>query len=344
MAKNYLEEAWSLNHDPPADVWSWLDCAIAEAAKTEYDQLTEGMSPSDQGKFVEQALAALGNLQKGIPPNYNDKGVALFYLTWYQPRQIFLAYSALRHVLREQKPPSRIIDYGCGVSAVQIALSILTVQWLHSVSIRQRPGYNTSAVHGIDPSEPMRRIGEVLWRKFEKEVKSRLPLLRSSKPPETFDSGLLDTVKSMTDSCESHASYEIYANSHATRHASVPDDCWLTAMHAVYDSNRQDMETVFSRIREEQEPTLELVTFSRDRRSGDKQRFFGTLGFEEVKLPSMPDLETNSLESTTRWRRHLWKNLKNEMQNRQSHQYLRQSVEWNPRVVNNTVMIRENKR
>lgn len=115
---------------------------------------------------------------------------------------------------------------------------------------------------------------------------------------------------------------------------------WLTAMHVVYDSNRQDIKSVFGRIRDEQEPTLELVTFSRD--SGRKQHFFGTLGFEEVKLPSMPALETNSLESTTRWRRHLWKTLKNEMQNRQSHQYLRQSVEWNPRVVNNTVMIREN--
>lgn len=125
---------------------------------------------------MEQALADLGNLQQGIPPDYNDKGVALFYLTWYQPRQIFLAYSALRHVIREQKPPSRIIDYGCDASAVQIAMSILTVQWLHGVSIRQRPSYNPSAVHGIDPSEPMRRIGEVLWRKFEKEIKSRLPL------------------------------------------------------------------------------------------------------------------------------------------------------------------------
>lgn len=337
------------NQDPRADVWRWLDCAIAEVAKVDYGRLTKDMSPSSQGQRVDRALAELYKLQEGEQPDYDDEWVALFYLTWYQPRQIFLAYSALRQVIRGQKPPSQIIDYGCGASAVQIALSILIAQWLRDESIRQgvpNPSHGIFAVHGIDPSEPMRRIGGVLWRQFQKEVKDTSPRITISdlsgvpynKRPKNFKGSLLDIMDSMTDSCESHASYKDYAKSHAARHAAAPDGCWLTAMHAVYDeSNQQDMKTVFSLIRKEQEPTLELVTFSVPD-SDSKQRFFWTLDFKGMELSSVPALEENVLERTTKWRLGLWEKLEGEMKYFQ--QYLERDVEWDPQRVEKAVMIR----
>ena len=110
---------------------------------------------------MENALNSLLQLQRGYEPDYNSEWVSLFYLTWFQPRQVHLAYAALRQHVAEQQVPPYVIDYGCGAWAVQIALAILLAEETELQGL---------GVHGIDPNEPMREIGKKLWRKFRESV------------------------------------------------------------------------------------------------------------------------------------------------------------------------------
>lgn len=296
-----------------------LDRAIADVAREEYQRLTERMSPKDQERHVDRALLDLNQLQKGISPDYKSKWTALFYLTWYQPRQIHLAYTALRYVFDnlKQKPPRQVIDFGCGSGAVQIALSILLAE--------DSPPQNV-AVHGIDSSKSMMRIGKDLWRKFSEMVRDSV---RSSR----FAEKLCRTLDLMTDSCSFDTSYEAAVALHAAREATSSGDCWFTAIHASYLSNRKDMRRVFSRIREEHEPVIELVTFFNRRDPSDPRYFFWQLGFTELSIPF--DQKVDSLTEIPRWRRELSMEL-----NLTNRSLLTSFVSWNVKS-DNVVMIRK---
>ena len=134
--------------DPLASVRAALDRAIAEVAEAEYGRLAHGVPPDAQATQVDAALQSLRRLQQGTPPDYDSDWVVLFYLTWYQPRQVHLAYAALRQYVSANNPPQCVVDYGCGALAVQLALAIALTE----------EDCAGAAVHGLDPSVPMRRL------------------------------------------------------------------------------------------------------------------------------------------------------------------------------------------
>ena len=301
-----------------------LDRAIADVAREEYQRLTEGMRPEDREKFVGGALDDLNNkLGRGMSPNYKSEWIALFYLTWYQLRQVHLAYTVLRYLLDnlKQEPPRQVIDFGCGSGAVQIALSIL---------LAENSAWQNVAVHGIDSSEPMMRIGRDLWRKFRKRIVNESD--RSGGVH--FAGKLRRTLYLMSSSCSYDTSYKASAALPATREATSSGDCWLTAIHASYQSNRKDMEAVFGRIRKEHEPVIELVTFF-DRY--DPRLFFERLGFMK-KMKPRSDLKVNSSTEITRWR----KELREELKNLSNWRLLMTSVTWTLKG-DDVVMIRSKK-
>ena len=262
-------------------------------------------------------------------PHY-DKWVALFYLTWYQPRHIHLAYTVLRQQISEHYTPRHVIDFGCGGWAVQIALAIL---------ITERPALQGLVVHGIDSSRPMREIGELSWRKLREivEENAKDPLLEMADYANADADAykrLGCALESMTDSCTCHASYDAYL-SHGIERLG---NCWLTAFHVVYQSNRPELETVFQRIRQERSPVLELLTTDGLKR--DHATFFGgsDLPIEQAVWGC------EELERTTRWRRELRNRLGVEGTADLIDNYLRTPVRWNPRnnpIEGDTVMIRD---
>ena len=70
----------------------------------------------------------------GEEPEYNEWD-ALFYVTWYQPRQINLALAILQKLYEDARKwlgsdfPLHIIDVGCGAFlAVQFAMAILAAE------------------------------------------------------------------------------------------------------------------------------------------------------------------------------------------------------------------------
>ena len=200
--------------DSAALIGEALDRAIAKVAEEEYGRLAEGMSLRDQTASVDKVLSSLMELQKGHEPDYNSEWVSLFYLTWFQPRQVHLAYAALCQHIAEQRSPSHVIDYGCGAWAVQFALAIL---------LAEKQELQGSCVHGIDPNEPMREIGKRLWEKFRQVVEV-------CGNDHFFGTCLSITLESMEGSYSCHASLG-EAGAHLQLAGKAPA-CWLTAVHS----------------------------------------------------------------------------------------------------------------
>ena len=250
-----------------------LDMAIARVAEDEFSRLSGGKTPEECVNCVTQALKSLGGLQWGNAPEYNEWD-ALFYLTWYQPRQINIALAVLRRFFSGQ--PLHIIDVGCGALAVQFAVAV-------AIAEKQLVGSEVT-VQGIDPSESMRRIGEELWLKFWSIVYE-----------DRYLSNLAGACDVLTSSCNSHDSKESYykMNSPGT-------ECWLIAVHAVYESNKEDIRNTFAEIRSKFAPMLEIVTTHPSKRDVA----WSMTGEEFNEEYNEADSQCTFPE-TTAWRKHL---------------------------------------
>ena len=306
-----------MHPQPCAIVWSLLDSAIADVATREYDRLTKDKSPSDQAEFVDRALEQLHLLQhgRGQRPRYDVDGVALFYLTWYQPRQIILAYSALRHAVGAQKLPSCVVDYGCGAFAGQIALAVL---------LTMTPDCPPVALHGFDSSSAMRQTGGRAWATFRS--------LLATANIKGADQSLRQALSSLNEFC--HFSYESYDKHFASRH----DNSWFTAFHAVYEQNRTDLLKVFELMRQKHHCALGLVTFNADTHANNDTRSLLSIhGFEHFELV-MHGPRNNGLERTTKWRRELSSRLDGYLSS-PSLRDLKRNVEWVRSSVNDAGML-----
>ena len=210
-----------------------LDEAIRHVAEAEFVRLSRNRREEEIRKTVRDALEALGTLQQGEQPDY-DCWVALFYLTWYQPRQIYIAAEVLEPwmSLPRQSQSVCILDYGSGASAVQFALVTALAHWSRHGTVGR------FEVVGIDPSEPMRALGEALWKEFRS--------LRKSPELAALDE-IIDSIG-------------VTSVSDVSRTRDPDTEYWLTAMHAVYDSNQEAVQSEIARLRETYRPTRIAVT------------------------------------------------------------------------------------
>ena len=245
-----------------------LDQAISEVVEAEYGRLADGMTQEDRIESVDSGLKSLTRLQQGIPPDYGSEWVALFYLCWYQPRQIHLAYAALRGVLEQSRLPMHVIDYGCGALAVQVALAMIVAEDEEALDAGL-------AVYGVDPDLAMVGIGKKLWRQFLEVVGARID-------EDPFFLRLRLAVESIGEVCSCHTSFCDALECQQAGRASASDGCWITAVHAQYPSNRTELKDVLEPAKcQEWGSALELVTFFETPIS---RHFFEKLGFSRIQL------------------------------------------------------------
>ena len=264
--------------DPLASVRAALDRAIAEVAEAEYGRLAHGVPPDAQATQVDAALKSLRRLQQGTPPDYDSDWVVLFYLTWYQPRQVHLAYAALRQYVSANNPPQCVVDYGCGAWAVQLALAIALTE----------EDCAGAAVHGLDPSVPMRRLGQKLWSKFN-------DILGKHFPNDDFAQSLAINLEFIAESSRTHICL-----ADAASHLPVPTaDCWFTAVHAIYQTNEADLQDVLRPAEDDNAPAFAVATFDE---YSQRTSFFRKLGFESATLAAT---WVGDCPATTRWRHRL---------------------------------------
>lgn len=217
----------SENFDHTRACFAALDRAIAAVAKEEFARLSGGLSQEAIADKVIHALQDLRKLQDPTaePPDYDDPWVALFYVLWYQPGQTYLAYRVLCQLadFRTSEHLS-IVDIGCGALAIEIALDMaLVTGQLSGTGIPiDRP-----VVYSLDTSDTMIRLGERI------SIALLSDLMQLKLPSNPWSARIVVT----SDMCN-------------LGDRKPHENWWLTALHAVYDSNVDAIRTQFSAIDE----------------------------------------------------------------------------------------------
>lgn len=293
-----------------SDILTVLDKAIAEVAKNEMCRLRNGLSDEDVSVKIGEAFKELDKLRKpDATPDYRNKWVALFYLTWYQSRQINLFYSCLDQKVTALPARLKVFDFGCGAWAVQFALAIFA-------ATRSQTKTNVS-VHGIDPSLEMIRIGRQLWNEFGRIICQD----RKFK-------NLCSVITAMSE--ESCTTYTSDANNFTLCSdkdgAFLGCERWVTSAHVVYEQMHLDLGKELRKACIRVRPTQVIVTCE-EFKGEPLDSALNVMGCsfrkDHVRKPKF----AGSLANTTKWRLDVKREL-NESLSDKSRDYLSNDVMW----------------
>lgn len=288
-----------------------LDKTIATVAEQEFNRLCRGLNDFQVAEQVAIALDELEKLQGRGSPDYNNDWVALFYVTWYQPRQINVALAILRQLYEETlheetktNHPVEIIDVGCGALSVQFATAIAATEHQHT----------DVSVHGIDPSHPMKRIGETLWSEFCAIIVEQPDLL-----------GLLQTCNLMTDSCDLFDSFDSYLSTDHNLGYYPSPSFLLLAVHVLYDSNRLGIQETLQNFHNIAPPFSMFIACHKSKSDIAESVIGGHNSLQRLEPTELP--LQGALPKTSEWRRYLRERLP-EGSLEPKEYYLQRKVMW----------------
>ena len=306
-----------MNDSDRRAIQSAIDKAIAQVAEERWKRLAGDVCDPCARTCAAQAIyTALGSLkelkQDGIP-NYDDDWVALFYLTWYQPRQINLVYSVLSGIRTskssdgpEQLKPDifgfgtdtvRFIDLGCGCLATMFGATLAAAD-----AFAQGQEIPEIVFDCIDTSPGMIQIGNETWgrfRDFMRHIDQGHPVCRviekTKMIPHTGDSKPASLTRD--------------------------DRCFVTAIHCAYSSTSGKLKDELDELVRRFNPVaVFLTTRSHKERLLDYIFSPKRSGIDYCLISSDTDinqqLESRNLGRTTEWR----KNLKHKLANDLYHQ------------------------
>ncbi len=246
-----------------------IDRAIAEVGRTEFTRLSHGMDDLVVRSKVDYALSQLQRLSSGgtyvigqgpapSMPDYvtddpvNDQWLALFYMLWYQPRQILLARDVFGLILDRAKETEalksrrsvQVFDYGCGTLAGLFGLTIAAHERQLPVDLIE-----TFRVNNYDISGPMMRLGKKLWVDLQRRVQSQHALKN------------LGAVMAQT-----HSSFDKVRElrpgrrfSETTQRPSETFRC-LTGLHCLYDENVPIVKAELASLMQENDPDVMVMS------------------------------------------------------------------------------------
>ena len=225
-----------------------MDRSMTEVAKTEFEQLSQGLSQEEVAARVRGAIVELQKLPRGVPPDYRDPWVALFYLTWYQPGHIILARRLIAY-LSEARGSNQltghdnfsvaVIDFGCGTLAMQFA-----VAWAAAQALEDGAKVKSIRIDSYDASGPMIRLGIKLWEQFKLDIQNCPSLSKLSRVSENL-------VQPQ------------YWGTDPTLSEEFPwpaQELWMSAMHTVYAKTLDSAKESLSQIETRFQPDVGLLT------------------------------------------------------------------------------------
>lgn len=285
-----------------------LDNAMWKVADKVFKDLSAGMSAETLTQNVWEALNALGNLQKGNPPDYDDPWVALFYMTWYQPKQIQLVHFLMETLnqmtsLTSRYSRLRLIDFGCGTFATKFA-----VAWLIGDMLENRNAPTTVAVDCYDPSRRMIELGNLLWRQFCNEIRD-YPQLKSLNDATKM-------VKSRTFTSLGHLL--------SSQDDGTDELQWLSAIHAVYEENSLEVSDNLLKIMTRSEPECGILSVHNDRYQSNLLEQVSPFGINTYEVNQLQPVSgiPHILHHITQWRHNV------NLRLTQRHSYLGRNVTW----------------
>lgn len=257
-----------------------LSQAIVDVAEREFNRLRNGMSDVEVAQAVEGALRSFGGLRSGIMPDY-DEWDAPFYLTWYHPNHVNLAYSMIAATLKTAKMESSedlyVLDFGCGTLATQFGLALAVAD------LRDEQMVESIRVRPIDDSKPMVRLGMEVWDVFGELARKYPELGRLSA---VIDSMRIEFDDSLPE---------------------LGEERWLSAMHVVYPQNSDHVKARLAFYEKRIKPDVGFITCHQDNDS--QRRAVSVSPFESAQyrlhqqlLTGFPPIFNGGLPKITQWR------------------------------------------
>ena len=205
-----------------------LDRVITTVSDQEFKRLASGLNIEEKTEKVHYALKSLGKLQNGEMSDYHDKWVALFY-HWYQPAHINLAYSMVKSIINSTdivNEKLHIVDFGCGSLAMQFGVALTIADTKNKNSITE------IRIDSIDTSQAMIKIGQKMWEEFK---------LSACRYPKIYNhlGRVCEIIKP-----------KYYCDIDQVELAQISDhDRWVSAIHPVYDENKDEVKQSFKCLR-----------------------------------------------------------------------------------------------
>ena len=288
---------------PSADEAKWLEAldeAIARVTTREYRQLKRQDATGSTAR-LECAFKSIEKLQKGEQPCY-DRWDALLYVSWYQPRQVHLAYAVLKqHPPPPSSKPLRIVDFGCGAWAVSIALAMFAAGGHPALRDRK------VSIHGIESKEPMWEMGQQLWHECLCAAEKRGLNTGFARRMSPGGDAYLDRLA-----------------------ADASAETWLLAIHALYDESQRDVGSFLDRYRERLASGLRYQLLTTH---GSKLPMLESIVGVSGEWISPPPIWNGTLGRTTKCRRKIHEELRRSgsPMSGKYMRYLWNRVSWNPR-------------
>ena len=207
-----------------------IDAAIEATAEAEFARLAAGLGQAAKRGLVERAVDETLKLRAGKQPVYQSECVPLLYLLQYQAKQINLVYSIVKRMIFYRRATSRsacalitrdsgmlrIIDVGCGALATQFAATLAAAD-----AIEAGERIAAISVASRDNSRAMPALGWKMWRAFKSAVKGDPALGSLREAIARIRADRFDLVSAPFPE------------------ARADEDCWVTAIHALYDDNKK---------------------------------------------------------------------------------------------------------
>ncbi len=199
------------------DIADCMDTVFANVLSSEFDRLTVGMSQNQINAQLARSDQSINLLRSsGDMPDYSDPMVVLRYVILYQLGHINLAYTLIKDGQRGQRLTDtgalQVVDFGAGTLAVSFGVALAIADALAD-------GESISAVRidAIDTGGPMMELGLKLWTEFVSEVGRRRGMEHLTQAAQLMQHSLHDSHRSVQEQ--------------------GGRDCWLTALHTLYDNN-----------------------------------------------------------------------------------------------------------
>ena len=266
-----------------------LEEALVKIAEEKWQKLVANLRSSDsrdlEKQYVEKSLRSLKRLQEDGMPNY-DEWDSLFYFTYYQPRQVNLAFSILcamrtdRDIFESENRKIRFIDYGCGCLATIFAVSMAAAD-----SISRGIHIEKIKFDFYDKNTDMINAGEEIWGEFVKAMRTNYP-----KHPVT---GVLNKIlyKTHTSLSTMRENYEA---------------CYLTSFHCIYSENIDDVSLDIGRLLSQFKPVGVILTtdsIKKDCLNRLKLKVSGK--YHQLPINNLTSQFNGDLVKVTNWRRGL---------------------------------------
>jgi len=218
-----------------------LDKAITKVVRDEFKRISKNSSAVETAQKVEYALDQLSKLQRGVMPKY-DEWIAPFYVSWYQPPQINLAYSMITDMVEEAcdgalTPTGKlyVYDFGCGALAMQFGVALAAAD-----ALRKGQKLDSVYIASSDTSKAMISIGVKVWKQFKSEARKEPCLSFLSQACEMIEAQII--------------------NGRPARKSSADEIRWLSAIHTAYKTNQEEVKSDLDLLRADLNPDIGFAT------------------------------------------------------------------------------------